>query len=571
MLRFEIFIFTFICQILIITECAPEVTTPTGCEQFKNNLQLVVDRLTTGAGVVNGIQEKLEQYIFLRCLQNTNQDVFYRNLVKDLEALLPVVYTPVVGLACQKYGLVPWQQNGLFISINDKGNVEQKLRSVLQQTGPVWRKLGSSVVNTAARFVPFYKRQKTEVKAIVVTDGERILGLGDLGANGMGIPVGKLALYTAIGGVHPRYCLPVTLDVGTNNEELLKPDSPYVGLRQKRGDPNEYKELVDEFMKAVVNVYGRNTLIQFEDFANENAFNFLTKYRDQYTMFNDDIQGTAAVTVAGILAAVRFMDKKLEDFKVLFVGAGEAGVGIANLLVTAMGGDADLARKRIYMKRSKKLIVKGDEKNYKDDDDRRLYCHVDPEGRDITNLDQIIKWIKPNILIGVSGQGGIFNKEVLEAMAEVSDTPIIMPLSNPTSQSECTAEEAYTHTKGKCLFASGSPFVPVKNVQGQTRHPGQCNNAYVFPGLALAITATQMNKVPEDVFLIAAKTLANTCTFKEDFDKGGLFPPMERIRDCSVEIAVAVATHAFENKLTNLQMPKDIRKFILSHHYSPPK
>ncbi|XP_054266335.1 NADP-dependent malic enzyme-like [Macrosteles quadrilineatus] len=512
-----------------------------GCGKISIHLRRIEDQLDNCATIVKGITNDLDKYIYLRCLQHANEDLFYASLVSNLKVLLPVVYTPVVGLACQKYGLVPWQQHGLFISIEDTGKVEHILRNWPQK----------------------------EIKAIVVTDGERILGLGDLGANGMGIPVGKLALYTAIGGVNPKYCLPVTLDVGTNNQELLKEGSPYVGHRKRRVSGDEYEQLVDEFMEAVIKVYGKNTLIQFEDFANQNAFKFLHKYRDQYTMFNDDIQGTAAVTVAGILAAVRFTGKTLEHSKVLFVGAGEAGVGIASLLVRTIGGDPAEARKRIYMKRSNRMIVKGDETSYPDDDDRRLFCHKVPEGAEIKDLAKIIQWLKPDILIGVSGAGRLFTKEVLEAMAEVSDTPIIMPLSNPTSQSECTAEEAYTHTKGKCLFASGSPFPPV-NVQGQIRHPQQCNNAYIFPGVALAVTATQMTNVPEEVFLIAAKTLAYSCTNQEDFDQGSLFPSLDRIRACSLEIAVEVAKYAFDKDLSALpSKPEDIKEFILKHHYSP--
>uniref|UniRef100_A0A2N9G1Y6 Malic enzyme n=1 Tax=Fagus sylvatica TaxID=28930 RepID=A0A2N9G1Y6_FAGSY len=422
-------------------------------------------------------QVPLQKYMAMMELQERNERLFYKLLVDNVEELLPIVYTPTVGEACQKYGSIFKRPQGLYISLKEKGKILEVLKN-----WPV-----------------------KSIQVIVVTDGERILGLGDLGCQGMGIPVGKLSLYTALGGVRPSACLPVTIDVGTNNEQLLK-DEFYIGLRQRRATGKEYSELLDEFMSAVKQNYGEKVLIQFEDFANHNAFELLAKYGRSHLVFNDDIQGTAAVVLSGVVAALKLVGGTLDKHTFLFLGAGEAGTGIAELIALEMSKQTktpvEETRKKIWLVDSKGLIVSSRKDSLQHF--KKPWAH---EHEPVKDLLHAVKAIKPTVLIGSSGVGRTFTKEVIEALASCNDKPVIMALSNPTSQSECTAEEAYTWTKGRAIFASGSPFDPVE-YDGKCYVPGQSNNAYIFPGLGLGLVISGAIRVHDEMLLAASESLA---------------------------------------------------------------
>jgi malate dehydrogenase (oxaloacetate-decarboxylating)(NADP+) len=397
---------------------------------------------------------------------------------------------------------------------------------------------------------------------IVVTDGERILGLGDLGANGMGIPIGKLALYTACAGVHPRGCLPVMLDVGTNND-TLRNDPLYLGLRQRRLTGAAYDELVEELIVATQKVFP-GVVVQWEDFANHNAFRLLAKYRDRICCFNDDIQGTASVTVAGILSALRVTRKPICEQTFLCMGAGEAATGISDLLVGAMvaeGLDKAAARKRCWLFDSKGLVVanRGELAEHK-----RPYAHAHAP---VAGFAEAVRQLKPTALIGVSATAGAFTREAVTAMAQINERPIIFALSNPTSKSECTAEEAYAWTDGRALFASGSPFAPV-TVGGKRFVPRQGNNSYIFPGVGLGVIASKSRRVTEAMFMAAARTLAEQVS-AEDLAQGSLYPPLAQVLEVSARIAAAVAAIAFHDGLAGVERPADLLAFVRQQMYSP--
>ncbi|KAL4034022.1 hypothetical protein IC575_007141 [Cucumis melo] len=480
----------------------------------------------------------LHRYIAMMDLQERNERLFYKLLIDNVEELLPVVYTPTVGEACQKYGSIYRRPQGLFISLKEKGKILEVLKN--------W--------------------PERNIQVIVVTDGERILGLGDLGCQGMGIPVGKLSLYTALGGIRPSACLPITIDVGTNNEQLLN-DEFYIGLRQKRARGQEYMELLDEFMYAVKKNYGEKVLIQFEDFANHNAFELLSRYSSSHLVFNDDIQGTASVVVAGLLAALKLVGGTLADHTFLFLGAGEAGTGIAELIALEIskqtGAPIEETRKKIWLVDSKGLIVQSRFESLQHF--KKPWAH---DHESIKDLYGAVQAIKPTVLIGTSGVGKTFTKEVVEAMASFNEKPLILALSNPTSQSECTAEEAYTWSQGRAIFASGSPFDPVE-YDGKAFVPGQANNAYIFPGFGLGLIMSGTIRVHDDMLLAASEALAAQVS-QENYDKGLIYPPFTNIRKISANIAAKVAAKAYELGLASrLPRPKDLVKFAESCMYSP--
>jgi len=476
----------------------------------------------------------LEKYINLRSLHDRNETLFYRLLIEHPDEMTPIVYTPTVGLACQRYTHIFQRPRGIFVSAADRGRVARVLAN--------W--------------------PRREVAIIVVSDGERILGLGDLGANGMGIPVGKLSLYTACAGVHPAKCLPVLLDVGTNNSELLD-DPLYIGLHQARVRGDAYDELVEEFVTAAGELFP-GVIIQFEDFASHNAFRLLQKYRDRIPTFNDDIQGTAAVTLAGILSALRVTGGALGEQTLLFQGAGEAATGIADLTVEAMvakGLSQSEARRRCWLFDSKGLVTA---ERSELAEHKRAYAHAHAPAA--TLLDAV-KALRPTAIIGVAAVGGAFTEEVVRTMATLNKRPIIFALSNPTSKSECTAAQAYRWSDGRALFACGSPFDPVVH-DGKTHVPRQGNNSYIFPGVGLGAIVSGATRITDAMFMSAAHELA-AAVREDDLEQGSLYPPLSSIRDVSAHIAVQVAKVAYRSGLARGEPPADLLAAVRSHMYNP--
>ena len=477
----------------------------------------------------------IEKYLFLISLQDRNERLFYRVIGDHLQEMVPIIYTPTVGQACERYGHIWRRARGLFISAHDRGRIAEVMAN--WPHGPV--------------------------RAIVVTDGERILGLGDLGANGMGIPVGKLSLYTACAGIEPAWCLPITLDVGTSNEQLLQ-DPLYIGLPEHRLPSDQYDALLDEFMHAAATVFP-HALVQFEDFASRNAFRLLNTYRDDACCFNDDIQGTAAMCLAGLYAAMRLTRiRELAAQRLLFLGAGEAGIGIADLVVAALVADglsAEEARRRCWFVDSKGLVVASR---------RDLAAHKRPYAHDhepVPDLLAAVHAVTPTVLIGASGHPQTFTRPVIEAMSALNAQPLIFALSNPTSKAECTAEQAYRWSAGRAIFASGSPFPPI-DVDGTTFTPGQANNVNIFPGVALGVIVSGARRVTDTMFLAAARTLAAGVT-DDELAQGRIFPPLHHVRQISRSIATAVADIAYESGLATEPRPDDLRSLIESRMYDP--
>ncbi|MCM2309793.1 MAG: NAD-dependent malic enzyme [Steroidobacteraceae bacterium] len=480
------------------------------------------------------LQTPLAKYILLESLLDRNEALFFRVIIENPDEMMPIIYTPTVGLACQQFGHIDRRPRGMYMSAADRGRIAQLMRN--------W---------------PY-----RQAAMIVVTDGERILGLGDLGANGMGIPIGKLSLYTAGAGLHPRYCLPVMLDVGTNNHALIE-DPLYIGIRQKRLTGAALDEIVEEFVTAAQEVFP-GIVIQFEDFANHNAFRLLRKYRNRICCFNDDIQGTASVTVAGIFSALRVTGKRMAEQTFLCLGAGEAATGICDLLTAGMVDDGltpDAARARCWMVDSKGLVVasRTDLAEHK-----KAYAHPHEPAQDFLGAVQALR---PTAIIGVGATPGMFTREVIEEMTRLNERPIVFALSNPTSKAECTAAQAYEWSAGKALFASGSPFDPV-DFAGHHYVPRQGNNSYIFPGVGLGVVSVHATRITDEMFMAAARTLAEH-TSEADLAQGSLYPPLNRVREVSAHIAAAVAEVAYRDGLATLERPNDLVEFMLGQMYDP--
>src|SRR5712691_1254743 len=483
---------------------------------------------------IANLENDLQKYLVLSDLQARNETLFYAVLMSDPATYMPLVYTPTVGEACQKFAHIFREARGMYLPISARGRVREILSN--------W--------------------PEKDVRFIVVTDGERILGLGDLGAGGMGIPLGKLALYTACAGVPPQYCLPIVLDVGTNNQQLLD-DPLYLGLRQNRVRGEEYTAFIEEFVAAVQALYP-NCCIQWEDFANINAVPILARYRDKICTYNDDIQGTAGIALAGIFAALRITGRKITEQRLLFLGGGSAGTGIAEPISQAMaleGMDIREARGRNALFDINGLLVTSR---------ADLADFQKPFAQDrapVSTFVEAIKALRPTGIIGVSTVPKLFTREVIEAMSGINERPIIFPYSNPTSRSECTAEEAYRWSGGKAVFASGSPFPPVE-IAGHKFVPGQGNNVYIFPAMGMAVLATEAKRVTEEMFIVAARAVAEQVT-EANLAIGLIYPPTSNILDASLRTAGRIAEYIFDHGLAGDPRPEDIDAHIRSRAYKP--
>jgi len=487
--------------------------------------------------VIGNLRNKatdLERYLFLVSLQDRNETLFYRVVINHIEEIMPLIYTPTVGKACQHFSHIYRRPRGLYISLQERGRVREILEN--------W--------------------PHRDVRVIVVTDGERILGLGDLGAAGMGIPIGKLSLYTACAGIHPTQCLPITLDVGTNNEAFLD-DPLYLGLERRRERGQAYDDLVEEFIAAAGEAFPQ-ALVQLEDFGNRNAFRLLQQYRDQVCLFDDDIQGTGAVALSGLLAALRIAGGELRGQRVLFFGAGQAGIGIGNTIAAAMseqGVSPEQAHQNCWFFDSRGLLTAERE----DIPPQKLpYAH---HHSPIGDFAEAIRVLQPTAIIGCAGQTGVFTQEVVRTMSEQNNRPIIFALSNPTVKAECTAEQVYGWSDGRAIFASGSPFEPVQ-IDNNTYVPGQGNNAYIFPGVGLGAVVSQTTRVTDEMFLAAAGVLAGQVT-DEDLALGRVYPSLSRIREVSALIAAEVAAIAYRQGLARREAPPDILADVREHMFQP--
>lgn len=476
----------------------------------------------------------IERYILLNALHDRNQRLFYRVLIDHVDEIMPIIYTPTVGQACKEFAHIFRQSRGFYITPDDRGQIQDMLAN--------W--------------------PHKDVRVIVITDGERILGLGDLGANGMGIPIGKLDLYTALAGIPPDQCMPVMLDVGTSNQ-ALRDDPLYLGYPSGRLTGDAYDSLVDEFIEAVQRTFPK-AMVQFEDFLTPNAYKLLHRYRDRILSFNDDIQGTAAVALAGIHAATRITGDRFSALRVMFLGAGSAATGIGDLLTQALIADGLAeaeARRRLWFVDVAGLVVEGR---------TDLMPHNEPYAHAHAPADFLtaLREIKPHVLIGATGHAGTFTREVIETMAANHERPVVFALSNPTSKAECTAQQAYTWSRGKVVFASGSPFPAIGLGDGKRWRPGQGNNAYIFPGIGLGVIGCEPSRISDAMFLAAARALAEAVSV-DDLAEVSLYPPLAQIRAVSLAIAVAVAEQAYAEAVAGLPRPADLRAHLAGLMYVP--
>jgi malate dehydrogenase (oxaloacetate-decarboxylating)(NADP+) len=476
----------------------------------------------------------MDRYVYLVNLLDHDETLFYRTLMSDPARFLPIVYDPTIGEACLKFGHIFRGPRGMYLSIKRRGHVKEILRNWPQK----------------------------DVRFICVTDGGRILGLGDLGANGMGIPIGKLQLYTAAAAVPPQILMPMYLDAGTNNEQYLA-DSLYLGLRERRPATADLFSFVDEFMEAVQEVFPK-CCVHFEDWTGVDAMHLLKRYRDKYCIYNDDVQGTAGITLAGMINATKLKGTLLKDEKYLFLGAGSAGIGLANLLCSALvdqGMTLKDAQASVHM-----FDVNGLLESTRTDlvDFQLPYAHVHAPTRDFVAA---VESIKPTTIIGVSTIGGAFNQQVIEAMARINERPVILALSNPTEKAECTPEQAYTWSGGKAIYAAGVPFDPV-HINGKTYLSGQANNFYIFPAVAMAIYATQAKRVSDEMFIEAAKAVADQVT-PELLAQGLLYPLQANILETEIKTAARVAKLVFDSGLAGIERPADMEALIRQHVYTP--
>ena len=506
------------------------------------NVETIEEQVTRAYRQYQACATDLDKHIYLRGIQDDNETMFFRLLEEHLEEMMPIIYTPVVGQACQKFSEIYRHHRGIFVSYPDRHRMDDIIRSAT----------------------------KDNVKVIVVTDGERILGLGDQGIGGMGIPIGKLSLYSACGGISPAYTLPVVLDVGTNNEDLLN-DPMYMGWRHERVSGQEYTAFVELFVQAVKRRWP-NVLLQFEDFAQRNAMPLLEYYRDRICCFNDDIQGTAAVSVGSLMAACKAKNEALRDQTIVFAGAGSAGCGIAEQIVVAMideGLDEQEARSRIFMIDRVGLIT---------DDMEGLYSFQSRlaqkksrvqgwKGIDESPLASVVENAKPTVLIGVSGQRGLFKESMIRCMQKHCEYPFIMPLSNPTSHVEATPEDILNWTDGKALVATGSPFDPV-SINGRTIPIAQCNNAYIFPGIGLGVVAARASRVTDKMIMAASRALAENSPVART-GEGALLPRLSRVRELSEHIAFAVARQAQEEGVALQSSEEMVRESVKRNFWYP--
>jgi malate dehydrogenase (oxaloacetate-decarboxylating)(NADP+) len=476
----------------------------------------------------------LDRYIYLINLLDHNETLFYRTVMSDPARFLPIVYDPTIGEACLKFGHIYRQARGMYLSITRRGKVKEILKNWPQK----------------------------DVRFICVTDGGRILGLGDLGANGAGIPIGKLQLYTACAGVPPQFLLPMYLDAGTNNEQYLH-DPLYLGMRKTRPATADLYSFVDEFVEAVQEVFPK-CCIHFEDWTGADAVHLLQRYRDKYCVYNDDVQGTAGITLAGMINAAKLKGTKLKDEKYLFLGAGSAGIGLANLLCSALvaqGMSLKEAQSQVYM-----FDINGLLEASRTDllDFQKPYAHQHPPTRDFVTA---IESIKPTTIIGVSTIGGAFTQKVIESMSRINERPVILALSNPTEHAECTAEQAYTWSKGKAIYAAGVQFAPF-HYDGQTFLPGQANNFYIFPAVGMAIFATQAKRVTDEMFIEAGQAVADQVP-SELLNQGLLYPLQSNILETEIQTAARVAKLVFDSGLARVERPRDMVAFIREQVYKP--